>query len=70
MSTHAYLQKKHCQSLEEGSWRRRQEAVFAVCLGIDRDINEVMQLGSILTLLHYKQYKPTWGKSQKQIKSY
>lgn len=61
MSTHASLQKKQCQSLEEGLSIGRKEAVFAVCLHIDIDINEVMQFGSIITSL--------WSTTHKKVKS-
>ena len=48
MSTHASLQKKQCLSFEGGSEIGRKEAVFAVCLQFDTDVNEVTQHGSII----------------------
>lgn len=48
---HMNVSKKSSASHLRKACEDRQEAVFAVCLRIDRDINEVMQRGSILTSL-------------------
>lgn len=47
---HMNLSKKSCASHLRKACKDRQEAVFAVCRSIDRDINEVMQQGSILAV--------------------
>lgn len=64
---HMHLSRKSNTSHLQRARGDRQKAVFAVCLRIDRDINELMQLGSILTSL--SSVSQQGGKSQKQIRS-
>lgn len=62
---HMHLSRKSSASRLRRACKDRQEAVIAVCLRIDRDINEVMQHGSILTSLCSQQ-----GEKAKSYQNY